>query len=231
MTTPNFELYGYFRSSCSGRLRIAFHLKSIPYTRHPVNLLKGEQHSDTYKSLNPTNTVPLLVVSNINNTVSPSSASFSIGQSLAALEYLEEALPTNARPLLPPISNPVARAHVRTICNIIACDVQPVTNLKIQKKVKALDGDPTVWSRDLATQGFGAVEKLLELSAGRFCVGDEITLADVCLVPAVWAAERVGMDLARFPITKRVFEEMLKEEAVQKAHWQKQEDTPEDLRA
>ncbi|EEP76391.1 maleylacetoacetate isomerase [Uncinocarpus reesii 1704] len=230
MASPNLELYGYFRSSCSGRLRLALHLKSLPYTRHPVNLLKGDQLADAYRALNPTNTVPLLVVSNLPDNPSPSFASFTIGQSVAALEFLEEAFP-NARPLLPPLSNLAARAHVRSICLVIACDVQPVTNLKIQKRVKALSGDPAVWSRELSEQGFGAVEKLLERSAGRFCVGDEITLADVCLVPAIWSAQRVGMDLAQFPNVKRVFEEMLKEEAVQMGHWQKQEDTPEELRA
>ncbi|WEW58243.1 glutathione S-transferase [Emydomyces testavorans] len=238
MTSPTFELYGYFRSSCSGRLRIALNLKSLPYTLHPINLLKGDQHSDAFKALNPTATVPLLVISNPAappSTSTPTSSApptFSIGQSLAALEFLEESplSTTNPRPLLPPLSNPFARAQVRSICALIACDIQPVTNLRVQKMVKALHGDPTAWSHELATRGFEALETLLGASAGRFCVGDEITLADVCLVPAVWAAERVGVEFARLPVVKRVFEEMLKEEAVQKAHWQRQEDTPAELR-
>ncbi|KAI1932603.1 hypothetical protein LOZ58_003773 [Ophidiomyces ophidiicola] len=226
MAAPKFELYGYFRSSCSGRLRIALHLKAIPYTRHFINLLQGEQRSDAFKALNPSGTVPLLVSHHPDTN-----ATFTIGQSLAALEYLEECMPAGTRALLPPLSDPVARARVRTVCLLIGCDIQPVTNLRIQMKVKAMQGDPAAWSCELATQGFDALEKTLEGSAGKYCVGDEITLADVCLVPAVWAAERVNVDFSRLPLVKRVFDEMMKEDAVRKAHWQHQEDTPETLRA
>ncbi|KAL1956636.1 hypothetical protein VTO42DRAFT_6983 [Malbranchea cinnamomea] len=231
MTSPSsFELYTYFRSSCAGRLRIALALKDIPYTPHYVNLLKGEQHSDSHKSLNPTGTVPVLVAQY------PDNKTVSIGQSVAALEFLEECNPRTAdgkecsRKLLPPADDVVGRAQVRTLVNIISNDIQPVTNLRIQKRVSALNGDPAAWSRELASAGLEAFEKTVSKSAGTFCVGDSITLADVCLVPAVWAAERVGVDVATYPLVKRIFERMLEEEAVKKAHWKAQPDTPEELR-
>lgn len=230
MSSPtSFDLHTYFRSSCAGRLRIALSLKQIPHKTHFINLLKGEQHSASHKSLNPTGTVPVLVAHYVDGHT------LTIGQSVAALEFLEECDPPTttgqpARKLLPDAKEVEARAQVRALVNIIANDVQPVTNLRIQKRVKALDGDATAWARELARDGLEAFEKTAARSAGTFCVGDEITLADVCLVPAVWAAERVGVDVAEFPVVKRVFERMLEEEAVQKAHWKRQEDTPEELR-
>jgi maleylacetoacetate isomerase len=102
--------------------------------------------------------------------------------------------------------------------------------MRIQKRVKALGGDPAAWSRELMADGLGAFERAAAKSAGRFCVGDEITLADVCLVPAVWSAQRFELDLDPYPIVRRVFEAMMKEEPVLDAHWKNQPDTPQDLR-
>jgi len=154
---------------------------------------------------------------------------FAIGQSIAALEYLEESCP-HTRALLPPLSNPTTRAKVRNLVNIVACDIQPVTNLRIQKRVKGLGGNPTEWSRELMAAGFEAFERTVVKSTGKFCVGDEITLADVCLVPAVWSAERMGLDFNPYPVMMRVFETMLAEKEVVDAHWKNQPDTPDDLR-
>lgn len=225
----SFDLHTYFRSSCAGRLRIALALKQIPYTPHYVNLLKGEQHSDSHKALNPTGSVPVLVAHYADGS------SQTIGQSIAALEFLEECSPKNeagetARALLPATNNARARAQVRALVNIVSNDIQPVTNLRIQKRVKALGADATAWSRELAESGLAAFEITVAQSAGTFCIGDEVSLADVCLVPAVWAAERLGVDVAAYPVVKRVFERMLMEDAVQRAHWKRQVDTPEELR-
>lgn len=228
-SNPEFELYTYFRSSCSGRLRIALNLKSIPYEPKFIHLVKGEQLSESYKEINPNGTVPVLV-SKFKDENQATTTRHAISQSLAALEYLEECLP-GKRALLPPISNPIARAHVRNLATIIVADIQPVTNLRIQKKVKSHNVDATRWSAELASSGFEAFEKSVVKTAGRFCVGDDITLADVCLVPAVWAAQRVDVDFSQYPTVKRIFETMLEEKAVQDAHWQNQPDTPDDLRA
>ncbi|KAK2871638.1 hypothetical protein FQN49_002991 [Arthroderma sp. PD_2] len=221
-----FQLYTYFRSSCAGRLRIALNLKSTPFEPIFVNLLKGEQLSDEHKEINPNATVPVLVSKSQDNG---NSTTFTVTQSLAALEYLEEALP-NTRSLMPAVSNPTARAQVRELALLVATDIQPVTNLRIQKKVKSIDGDATKWALELSVAGFTAFEKTVAHSAGKFCVGDEITLADVCLVPAVWSAERVGLKLADYPTTKRIYDRMVEETAVKEAVWQNQPDTPEELR-
>ncbi|PGH29952.1 maleylacetoacetate isomerase [[Emmonsia] crescens] len=251
-TTLKFHLYSYFRSSCASRLRIALNLKQIPYTTTFVNLLKGEQLSNAHRALNPSATVPVLAVTSTSTSGTEAEAAaektISIGQSIAALEYLEEvftntnittsSLPligtqpaTTTIPLLPPPTDPQSRARVRTLVNIIACDIQPVTNLRIQKRVKALGADNTLWARELMVDGFAALETQMSQWAGGFAVGDAISLADVCLVPAVWAAQRVEVDMKPYPTVTRVFERLEGLEAVKKAHWRRQPDTPEELRS
>ncbi|KKZ64761.1 glutathione S-transferase [[Emmonsia] crescens] len=245
-TTLKFHLYSYFRSSCASRLRIALNLKQIPYTTTFVNLLKGEQLSDAHRALNPSATVPVLAVTSTSDAAAEKT--ISIGQSIAALEYLEEVFTntnittssspligttqptTTTTPLLPPPTDPQSRARVRTLVNIIACDIQPVTNLRIQKRVKALGADNTLWARELMVDGFAALEAQMSQWAGGFAVGDAISLADVCLVPAVWAAQRVEVDMKPYPTVTRVFERLEGLEAVKKAHWRRQPDTPEELR-
>ncbi|RDW81175.1 maleylacetoacetate isomerase MaiA [Aspergillus mulundensis] len=226
MTTgsePKVTLYTYFRSSCSARLRIALALKSIPYISIPINLLKNEQSSTQNTAVNPSATVPTLVIEY------PSQPSIIITQSLAALEYLDEAFPSRSS-LLPPVSEPAQRALVRTLASIIACDVQPVTNLRILQRVAPFGVDRAAWSKDLIEAGFAAYETIAKESAGKFSVGDIITLADVCLVPAVWGAERVGVDLGEYPTIKRVAEALEREKVVKEGHWRTQLDTPEEFR-
>lgn len=216
-------LYTYFRSSCSARLRIALHLKGISFEPIFVNLLRDEQSSPAHREINPSGTVPALVIQR------DSGSPVTITQSLAALEYLEEAFPNKGPSLLP--SDPESRALVRTLASIIACDIQPVTNLKILKRVAPFGADRTAWSKDLIEDGLRAYEALVARSAGKFSVGDQITLADICLVPAAWGAERVGVDLAAFPVTNRIVQSLEKEEeAVRKGHWRTQPDTPEEFR-
>lgn len=214
-------LYTYFRSSCSARLRIALHLKNIPFDSVFVNLLRDEQSSPTHLAVNPSGTVPALVIPR-------TSGPLTITQSLAALEYLDEAFPDTGPALLP--SHPEPRALVRTLAAIIACDVQPVTNLRILKRVAPLGADRAAWSKELIEDGLRAYEAIVSRSAGRFSVGDQITLADICLVPAAWGAERVNVDLAGFPVTNRIVQNLEKEDAVRKGHWRTQEDTPAEFR-
>ncbi|OCL09271.1 maleylacetoacetate isomerase [Glonium stellatum] len=220
--TPKFHLHTYFRSSCSGRLRIALALKQISYTTTATNLLKDEQLNTAHLAINPSASVPIL-------TRLDTDTSFPIGQSIAALEYLEEALP-GVHPLLPAPERVLERVQVRTLVNIVACDIQPITNRRIILAVQQLGKDPAEWCRHFIERGFAAYEATLDKTAGRFSVGNEITLADVCLVPAVWGGERFGVDLEKFSRLKAVFEEMSRTEAVQKAHWKRQEDTPEEFR-
>lgn len=218
-------LYTYFRSSCSARLRIALNLKSIPYNPIAINLLKNEQSSPDYNTINPSSTVPSLIIDHANGH------KVTIIQSMAALEYIEEISSSSSSPaLLPPATDPESRALVRTLAGIMACDVQPVTNLRILKRVAPLGMDRAAWSKDLVEGGFRAYEAIVASTAGVFSVGDTITMADVCLVPAAWGAERVGVDMEAFPTIKRVVGNLEKEECVKRGHWRTQEDTPEEFR-
>ncbi|CEI61308.1 hypothetical protein FVEN_g5972 [Fusarium venenatum] len=223
MSDPNYILYTYFRSSCSARLRIALNVKGIQYDLTPVNLLKNEHSSNEHKALNPSGSVPVLIP--------PTSGSkpFRIGQSVAALEYLEEKHPEH--PLLPSLSNLEGRANVRTLVNIICADVQPVTNLRIMRRVRALGGNAEEWNCQLMTDGLSAYEEVAKDTAGKFSVGDELTMADACFMPAWWNAERFGVDLSAFPTLQRIAENLKDHPAVVKAHWQNQPDTPDNLKA
>jgi maleylacetoacetate isomerase len=218
-------LHTYFRSSCSARLRIVMNLKGLKYESVYVNLLSGEQFGEKYGELNPSRLVPTL-----QHTKSGSETAVTLTQSMAILEYLEEEFPENTS-LLPPRSDAAARATVRALANIVACDTQPPTNLRILTRITRLGGSKEDWAKELMHEGLAAYEKLASSTSGRFSYGDAITIADVCLVPAVWGALRFGVKLDGLPIVKRVYEEMSGHEAVKRAHWKNQGDTPEALRS
>lgn len=220
------ELYTYYRSSCSARLRIALHHKKIQFTPHYINLIKGGQKDAEYVKVNPSANVPTLIFT------SQAGESTKITQSIAALEYLEEAYPDVA-PLLP--KDVKSRATVRTLVGVIASDVQPVTNLKILQKVDGLGGDKAAYAREMMQKGLGAYEAILEAEekagrSGKYSVGDEVTLADVCLAPAYWGAMRFVVDFSQIPRVEKVFIAISELEAFQKGHWNNQPDTPEELR-
>ncbi|KFY28182.1 hypothetical protein V493_03060, partial [Pseudogymnoascus sp. VKM F-4281 (FW-2241)] len=172
--------------------------------------------------INPSHTVPTLII-----TPSSGGPSVKITQSIPALEYLEEAYPSQ-RPLLP--KDLAARATVRTLVAILAADVQPITNLAILNRVEAMGGDKALWAREIMAGGLQAYEAVTKDSAGEFSVGDDISMADVCLVPAMWGAERFGVDFTEMPTVRRVYERLAAMEEVKRAHWTRQEDTPEELR-
>ncbi|OBT79305.1 maleylacetoacetate isomerase [Pseudogymnoascus sp. 05NY08] len=223
-TTDTFKAYVYYRSSCSGRLRIALNLKSITPTYKYINLVAKEQRSEEYTLINPSHTVPTLIITPSSGTAAP----IKLTQSIPALEYLEEAYPS-LRPLLP--KDLAARATVRTLTAIIAADVQPITNLSVLNRVGDMGGDKAVWAKEIMAQGLLAYEALVKDSAGEFSVGDEVSMADVCLVPAMWGAERFGVDFGEMPTVKRIYEKLAAMEEVKRAHWSRQEDTPKELRS
>jgi len=223
MSAFSYVFYGFYRSSCSGRLRIVLNLKNIECETVSVNLAEDDQLSDEHKTRNPSASVPLLVCKTDNGT-------FNIGQSLAAIEYLEEAHPESYS-VLPSTSHPQARAAVRTLANVIACDIQPLTNMRAMKRVRKLGGDDKEWNKRFMTEGLEAYETIAKDWAGKYSVGDGITMADACLLPAVWNAQRFGVDLDAFPIITRIVQALGEHPAVIKAHWQNQPDTPEALRA
>ncbi|XP_012869472.1 PREDICTED: maleylacetoacetate isomerase [Dipodomys ordii] len=167
-------LYSYFRSSCSWRVRIALALKGINYETVPINLIKdgGQQFSEEFEALNPMKQVPALKIDGII-----------IGQSLAIIEYLEETRPTPR--LLP--QDPKKKASVRMISDLISSGIQPLQNLSV---LKQMGDNPQPWAQKVIISGFDALEKILQSTAGKYCVGDEVSMADLCLVPQVANAER-----------------------------------------
>lgn len=187
-------LYGYFRSSAAYRVRIALNLKGLAYRQAPVSLVKAEQRSADFLALNPQGLVPALQDGNVLLT-----------QSLAICEYLDEAYPDTVQ-LLP--ADPVLRARVRAVAQAIACDIHPVNNLRILNYLKnelaAPDDVRNAWYRHWVAEGFAALEQQLAASAGQYCFGDSITLADACLLPQVFNAQRFQVDMAALPLLSRL---------------------------
>ena len=219
----SYILYTYFRSSCSARVRIAAYLKGIELEYKFIHLLKNDHQSDSYGSVNPSQSVPTLIVAEDGKE------KVTIRQSIAILEYFEETFP-NATPLLP-ASDPVARAKARELVDIVACDIQPVTNLRILQRVRPAGIDANEWQQHFMAAGLRAYETLVASYAGKYSVGDSVTLADVTLAPAVDNAVRYGVDMGQFPTISRITEELEKVEAFEKGSWKNQPDTPEDLRS
>ena len=189
-------LYGYFRSSAAYRVRIALNLKGLAYDQALVNLVKGEQRLDANLARNPQGLVPVLKTDDGTQ----------LTQSLAICEYLEERYPEP--PLLP--IDPVDRARVRALAQLVACEIHPLNNLKVLKylvhELKLDDDAKLAWYRHWITEGFTALEAMLarEAGTGDFCHGDTPTLADLCLVPQVFNAERFECDLSDYPRIRRI---------------------------
>jgi maleylacetoacetate isomerase len=217
----DFVLYNYFRSSTSYRVRIALNLKNIKFEYKPIHLLKngGEQHSTEYLAINPMGGVPTLV-----------HKGKVISQSRVILEYLEE---VSSKPSLLP-NEAYEKAKVRQICDNINCEMHPLQNLRVmqylEKNFQASEIQKNQWIAHWSKQGFTAIETLLSETAGTYCFGNTLTLADLFLIPQVFSAIRFNVDLAPYPIIRRVNEKCLNEEAFQGAHPYRQVDTPEELK-
>ena len=180
------RLYSYWRSSAAYRVRIALNLKQLDYDMVPVSLAPGvsEHRQAQYRALNPQMLVPFL-----------EDGELEIGQSMAILEYLEEAYPAVT---LLPAEQPL-RSEVRAFCNIIACDIHPLNNLRVMKYIKdTFSADPTDdWYSHWVHEGFRAAEALAGDDA--FVFGAAPTLADVVLVPQMYNARRFNVSLDEFP--------------------------------
>jgi len=213
-------LYSYWRSSAAYRVRIALNLKGMDYGVAPVHLLKdgGEQHQDAYRAVNPQQLIPALV-----------EADHVVRESLAIMEYLEESYPDTPR-LLP--TDPMARARVRALAQMVACDIHPLGNLRVlqylQGRLGADDERKLEWSRHWIEVGFEAIESVLagEGGAGKFCEGDAPTMADCCLVPQVYNARRFEVPLDRYPTIVRIDAACRELDAFQRAAPEAQPDAP-----
>ncbi len=224
MSAPALELYHYWRSSASYRVRIALNLKGLAYQIHPIHLLEdgGQQHQADYRRINPQSLVPCLVHDG-----------HAIGQSLAIMEYLEEVFPSPA--LLP--AAPLARAKVRGIALYIASEGQPMMNLRVLQHLEARhgldDAAKADWVRHWLAINFSNIEQQLaaEKPSGDFVHGDQPGMAECCLVPHAFGAARFHLDMRAYPTVNRIIANCLRLPAFQNAHPGRQPDTPKEFRS
>lgn len=196
------KLYNYFRSSASFRVRIALALKGLEYDYVSVHLLQGggQQFAAEFKAMNPAALVPVL---EDDGTV--------LTQSLAIIEYLDETRPQP--PLLP--ADAVGRARVRAIALAIACEIHPLNNLRVlgylSKTLGVSEEEKSAWYRHWVETGLATVEAMLDGDprTGACCQGDTPTLADICLVPQIFNAQRFNARLDHVPTVMRIHEHCL----------------------
>lgn len=216
----SFVLYNYFRSSTSFRARVALNIKGIDFDYKAINLLKDEQHSADYKKLNPMAGIPTLVH---DGKVIPDSA--------AILWYLEDIRP---EPALQP-KDAYLKARMRQICEIVNSSMHPYGNLKITKALIKDYGfseeQKNEWFNRWIGQGLAALEKVLPEISGTYCVGDQVTMADIYLYPQIITCQRFNVDLTPYPTIMKIFANCDKNPHFVKAHFSRQIDTPEELRA
>ena len=213
MTTPRFELYSYWRTAATYRVRVALALKGLAWAEHNVNLDAGEQRSAAFLAINPLGAIPALIDHGAGQSLSP------ITQSLAILEYLEEVQPLPA--LLP--AGPVGRARVRSIALMLAADTHPLITGRIKKYLvtNAAFTDDTfrAWQSNWLTTGLQAVEARLanDSETGTYCHGDGITHADICLASLMAVIPIFKIDVAGIPTVRRITDACMKLDAFAKA--------------
>ncbi|MGA8049148.1 MAG: maleylacetoacetate isomerase [Burkholderiales bacterium] len=202
------RLYTFFRSSAAFRVRIALNLKGLSYEPRFIHLAKGEHRKPDYDAVNPQGLLPALI-----------DDGHLLTQSLAIIEYLEETHPSP--PLLP--QDPLGRARVRSLALLVACEIHPLNNLRaLQYLVKELghsEADKNKWYEHWIHDGMAKLEADLTRTkgSGRFCHGDAPTMADCCLVPQIFNAQRFNCDLSHAPTASRIFNECMKLDSFQRA--------------
>lgn len=214
-------LYSYFRSSCSWRVRIALNLLNVPHTIKPVNLLKNEQKSDWYLSINPLGTVPALSVPEISSP---------LWQSLAIIDFIDK-----DKSLTP--KDAADRARCLQIAFTIVAEIQPLQNLSVVNRVAELVGggsrgenEKLNWILHHNRAKLNVIEKLLN-DKSMYAIGDQVTLADLCIIPQLYSASRFGINIQQeFPRLWQVAKRLERIEAFERAHAYAQIDCPPDLR-
>lgn len=211
------KLYNYWRSSSSWRVRIALDFKQLQYDYAAIDLLRdgGEQLQPEYRRINPIGQVPALAVEEHG-------AITFIGQSVAIIEYLEERYPDP--PLYP--DSLVERARARQVVESVNSGIQPLQNLVVLNKLRALGADADDWARFFMTAGLTSIEQLISGSAESFALGDQLTVADVYIVPQLYNARRYQVPLDAFPTLLRIEKNCLAQPCFQRTHPDAQPDAP-----
>jgi maleylacetoacetate isomerase len=202
------KLYNYFRSSASFRVRIALELKGLRYDYLPVHLARGEHKQPGYAAVSPSLLVPMRELDDGER----------LGQSMAIIEYLDETHPEPA--LLP--RDPLARARVRALAQLVACEIHPLNNLRVLKylvrELKVEEDAKNVWYRHWVREGLEAYERELSLlPESTYSHGATPTLADCCLVPQIFNGRRFDVDFDGLPRTMGAFDACMRLPAFQQA--------------
>jgi maleylacetoacetate isomerase/maleylpyruvate isomerase len=198
------KLYTYFRSSASYRVRIALALKGLAWEQVAIDLPRAEHRAAPFLGVNAQGLLPAL-----------EDGGEVLIQSLAIIEYLDETHPEP--PLLP--RSAAERAYVRALAQIVACEIHPLNNLRTLKHVRRTygldDAGVTEWYRHWIADGLAMLEAYLssQKRVGRYCLGDSVSLADCCLVPQIFNAQRYECPLAAFPVTMRIFDACMRLDA------------------
>lgn len=217
-TAPNLRLYGYWRSSSTWRVRIALDWKGLAYDYHPLALVKaggGEHKSEAYTRINPMQEVPVLEFPHGGRLER-------LSQSLAIVDYLERLRPDPA--LIP--ADPLRAAQARQLAEIINAGTQPLQNHGVLVRVRELGGDEQVWARTFIERGLAALEQVAGGTAGKFLVGDAVSIADLCLIPQLFNARRYGASISAFGTLLRVENLCLSLPAFVDTHPDRQPDAP-----
>ncbi|RYZ38687.1 MAG: maleylacetoacetate isomerase [Myxococcaceae bacterium] len=191
------RLHGYWRSSASWRVRIALNLKGIPFDYLAVHLVKdgGQQHQPAYRAINPMGRVPTL------EWTDDDGQERRLSESMAILEYLEE---RGGSPALLP-SGAYLRARTRMLAEMVNSGIQPLQNTSVVLRVRdVLKGDEKAWGAHWNTHGLTSLEAAVQATAGRYCVGEAVSFADILLVPQLYGARRLGVELTPFPTLLRI---------------------------
>ncbi|XP_026484726.1 probable maleylacetoacetate isomerase 1 [Vanessa tameamea] len=197
-------LYGFWLSSCSWRVRAALHLKDISYVERSVDIVnKRSQLTDEYRVINPSQKVPALIIDGAT-----------IIESMAILQYLED---TRPKPSLMP-RTPILRARMREICETVVSGIQPLQNVGLLSHFDSTDQYKN-FTKYWTERGLYSLEDLLQKSSGQFCIENQLSMADLCLVPQLYnAVTRHKLSLDKFPTISKVYETLLEEKTFSETH-------------
>lgn len=191
----DFVLYSYWRASCPWRIRIALNLKGIEYKIVPINLLKGEDESESYLKINPHGKIPTLEfkITEYLNDNEVSNKTERLYESTVILEFLEETFPDNY-PLLPK-DNIIEKCKIKSFALHVACNIHPIQNINVLNKIGSLNCDKLEWAKFFICTGLESLEDLVKNTKGKYCFGDVVTMADIYLYPQLYWFKRNNIEL------------------------------------